>query len=132
METQPNNLNTFKILMVIKGVFNLLAALFFAGYGFFVSMIFTNINQGELENAPFDVGTFLGVFSGIGFVVMLVFAILTFMAAKYLGETRKHTFITVVSILNCFTGILGILLGIFTLIEINKPHVKPLFNKNPA
>ena len=130
METQPNNLNTFKILFVIKGIFNLFGALFFAGYGFFINYIFSNVHQSDLETTPFDVGTFIGIFSGIGFVVMLVFGILTLMTAKYLGEARKHTFITVVSILNCFTGILGILLGVFTLIEINKPHVKPLFEKN--
>ncbi|PHQ30680.1 hypothetical protein [Leeuwenhoekiella nanhaiensis] len=126
METQPNNLNTLKILFIVKAVLNLLAALFFAGYGFFVNMILTDVAHGP-HDTPFDVTTFVGVISGVGFASFLILAILTFLAGKYLGETRNHTFILVVSILNFFTGILGILLGIFTLIEINKPHVKPMF-----
>ncbi len=128
MENQPNNLNTLKILFIIKAIFNLFGALFFAGYGFFISFIFSDMVHGA-EEMPFDIATFVGVFAGVGAVISLVLAILTFLAAKYLGETRNHTFILVVSILNFFTGILGILLGVFTLIEINKPNVKPLFEK---
>lgn len=57
---------------------------------------------------------------------------LCFFAAKCLRETKGHTFILIVSILLAITGgILGILLCVFTLIEINKPHIKALFNGEP-
>jgi len=56
--------------------------------------------------------------------------ILTLFASKYLKEIKNYNFIFVVAILNCLTGILGIVLGIFTIIELNKPDVKALFNKN--
>ena len=125
METSSNNLSTLRILFIVKGIFNLIGALFCAGYGFFISLFITQFNEADAD-ADF-ITTFIGIFSGIGFILLLAVAILTFLTAKYLGETRNHTFITVVSVLNCLTGILGILLGVFTLIEINKPHVKPLF-----
>jgi len=128
METQTNNLNTYRILYIIKGIFNLLGAVFFIGYGFFMNFIFTEVNQNT--ETPFDMTTFFGIICGIGFVVSLIFGIVTLMGAKYIGEARNYTFVLIVAILNCLTGILGILLGIFSIIEINKPHVKALFDQN--
>lgn len=52
---------------------------------------------------------------------------LTIYAGKCLKEHRADTFITVISALNCLNVPLGTLLGVFTLITINRPSVKPLF-----
>ena len=128
METQSNNLNTFKILFIIKAVFNLFGALIFLGYGFFMSMVFTDAAT-TAQDMPFNISNFIGIIAGLGFILCLVFAIVTFLAGRYLGKAKNYTFILVVSILNCLTGISGILLGIFTILEINKPHVKVLFEK---
>ena len=128
METQSNNLDTFKILFIIKAVFNLFGALFFLGYGFFMSMVFTDAAT-TAQDMPFNISNFIGIIAGLGFILCLVFAIVTFLAGRYLGKAKNYTFILVVSILNCLTGISGILLGIFTILEINKPHVKVLFEK---
>lgn len=128
MEVQTNNLNTFRILFIIKGILSLLAALFFVGYGFFMNAIF---NSGTIENTPpVEMSSIFGIISGIGFVICLIFGIITLIAAKYIGEARNYTFVLIASIMNCLTGILGILLGIFTILEINKPHVKALFDQN--
>ena len=48
----------------------------------------------------------------------------------YLKEYKNATFIIVVSVINCLTGILGIVLGILTIIEIQKPEVSALFEAN--
>lgn len=128
MEIQSNNLSTFRVLFIIKGIFNLLGALFFVGYGFFMNMLFSEV--GHDASAPFEMSTFFGIISGLGFVVCLIFGIVTLIAAKYIGEARNYTFVLIASIMNCLTGILGILLGVFTILEINKPHVKVLFDQN--
>ncbi|MGB5941550.1 MAG: hypothetical protein WBG71_01585 [Leeuwenhoekiella sp.] len=129
MET-TNNLQTFRILFIVKGVLNLLLALFFLGFAGFFSFIASDIAHNTPSDMPFNPLTFFGVFWGIGFALSVVFAILTFMAAKYLGEARKHTFIIVIAVLNCLSGIIGIVLGIFTIIEITKPEVRALFETN--
>lgn len=67
---------------------------------------------------------------GFFFVVVVVIGILEIMASKYLKEARKHKFIFAIAIVNCFTGILGILLGVFTIVELNKPEVKTLFENS--
>lgn len=65
----------------------------------------------------------------VGAFFALVFGILTLMASKYLKEASHYNFILVMAVLNCLTGVLGILLGVFTIIELNKPEVRALFNK---
>ncbi len=58
--------------------------------------------------------------------------ILNLLASKYIKETKNYNFIFAVAVVNCLTGILGILLGVFTLIELTKPEIKPLFNKSSS
>lgn len=125
---QPNNLNTFRILFIVKGIMNLLGALFFIGYAFLGTFFFNIADMNsDMDQMPFDPSILFVIIGIVGFVIALTFAVITLMAAKFIGETRNYTFIFVASILNCLTGVLGILLGIFTIIELNKPHVKQLF-----
>ena len=88
---------------------------------------FTEITKHD-EHMPFNPGYIFLILGGIGFVILVTFGILSLMASKRLNEKRGYQFIFVISILSCLTGILGILLGIFTLIEISKPEVKSLFD----
>ena len=128
MQVVLNNLNTFRVLYIVKGVLSLLAALFFVGYLAFLN-IFINEST-TMPDANIDVMSVLNIIMGIGFILCLVVGILTLMAAKYIGQTRNYTFVLVIAILNCLSGILGIILGVFTIIEINKPHIKMLFDQN--
>jgi len=125
MEVQTNNLNTFRVLYIVKGILTLLASLFFIGYSFIGVFIDNLKDTQDLEFNPSIIFFVIGI---VGFVITIVFGILTLMAAKYINERRKFNFIFVVAILNCLTGILGILLGVFTLVELNKPHIKALFD----
>ena len=127
METQTNNLSTFRVLFIVKGILTLCFSLFFIFYGF-IGTIFGNIEDfNELEFNPGIIFIVIGI---IGFFITIIFGVLTLIAAKYLNEVRGYNFIFVVAILNCLTGILGILLGVFTLVELTKPHVKALFEEN--
>lgn len=124
MEVQTNNLSTFRVLFIIKGILTLLFSLFFVAYalfGVFIDRI------GEIEDMEFNPSFILIIIGAIGFTLTLIFGILTLVAAKYINETRNFNFIFVMAILNCLTGILGILLGVFTIVELNKPHIKALF-----
>ncbi len=129
MNYQPNNLNTFKILFIIKGVFSILLAFFALAYGLFGMAIFSEISKQE-PNIPFNFGSIFMIVGLIGFTFALTLGILDFLAARSLDKRTNYNLIFVTSILSALTGILGILLCIFTLIEISKPHVKALFNKS--
>ena len=128
--TSSNNLSLFRTLFLVKGILTLCFSLFFILYGgmglFFASTIAANDSNVDL---PFNFGYIFVIFGAIGLILCIAFGILTLLASKYLKEIKNYQFIFVVAIINCLTGILGILLGVFTLIELNKPEVKQLFNK---
>ncbi|MGB1033230.1 MAG: hypothetical protein ACPGWM_11455, partial [Flavobacteriales bacterium] len=69
----------------------------------------------------------VGVFISLLFVA---FGVLQIYASRFIGERKNHTFIFVMAIITCCTGMLGLILGIFSIIELNKPEVKELFNEN--
>ena len=124
-----NNLSTFRLLFLVKGILTLLFSLFFLAYAA-MGTIFSKIPEFNDDPAmPFNPGILFFIVGGIGFILTAVMGIITLMASKYIKETRKYDFIFVVSILNGVTGILGILLAVFTIIELMKPNVKALFGK---
>ena len=131
MENLTHNLNIFKTLFLVKGILNLLMALFFICYALFGGYIVNMAGSGgDLDNMTFNPAIIFFIVGGIGFVIASVMGVLTLLASKYISEVRNYNFIFVIAILNCLTGILGILLGVFTIIELNKPHVKAIFNKS--
>ncbi len=127
METTTNNLGTFRILFIVKGVLNLLISLIFIVYVGFGAVLM-NVNEPEFHE--FNPGIIVIIFGGIGVLLTVAFGVVTLLAGKYIAEARNYNFILVVAVLNCLSGVLGILLGVFTIIELNKPHVKALFDRN--
>jgi hypothetical protein len=128
---QYHNLDTFKTLTLVYGILSFAFSLFpliYAGFGLFIGDVIESNAQGQ-EKMPFDPSIIFVIIGLIGVVFCLVIGILNLLCSRYIKERRQYTFIFVVSIVNCFSGILGILLGVFTLVEINKPHVKALFQQ---
>lgn len=125
----PNNLSTLSILHIVKGILTLAGSLFFIGYAIIMSLVFHNINDGELNDLPFNIGNLIFVIFFIFFIISLTCGILNLLAAKYMNNHKNYTFIMVVSGINCISGVLGIVLGVFTFIELGKPQVKELFGK---
>ena len=124
---QSNNLSTFRILFLVQGILTLAFSLFFLLYIFFGVFLQSLIDQENGGEMPLNPGSFVVVFGAIAFVIAVSLGTLTLFASKYLRRIKNYTFIFVVAILNCFTGILGIILCVFTLIELSKPEVKALF-----
>ena len=124
-----NNLNLFRIFYIIKGVLNLFIALFFIAYALIGSYVM-NIGFHKHDTTLwFNPGSILMVIGCVGAFFAMVLGVVTLLASKYLKEVKNYNFILVVAVLNCLTGVLGILLGVFTIIELNKPEVRALFKK---
>ncbi|MET6991123.1 hypothetical protein [Sediminicola arcticus] len=130
MNNIHHNLSTFRILFLVKGIFTLCFSIFFIIYAC-IGIIIRNTDEWsqEADSFPFNPGLIFIVIGVIGFLISMVMGILTIMTSKYLKEEKNYNFIFVMAILNCLTGVLGILLGVFTLIELTKPEVKQLFFK---
>lgn len=127
---QPNNLYTFRILFLVKGVLTLCLSLFFiiyASIGYIIGAVIEN-NETNTQ-LPFNFGWIFIIIGGLGMLFCITLGVLTLLTSKYIRVLKNYNFIFAMAILNCLTGILGIVLGVFTLIELTKPEVKKLFNK---
>ena len=89
---KQNNLNTFRILFLIKGIFAILGSLGALLYAFFGMFMFTEIAKHE-ENMPFNPGVIFLVIGVFGFLILLTMGILNLMASKRLNEIRGYQFI---------------------------------------
>lgn len=129
-----NNIPTFKTLYLVMGILNLVFSLFpliYVFIGAFLSKAINNSNSFDREPMPFDPGMFMIAFGLILFVFIITLGILNLFVSKSLNETRNYNFVFAMAIINCiFGGVLGILLGVFTLVEISKPYAKALFDAN--
>jgi len=129
---QPtHNLDLLRVLYIVKACLNFLGVLLFVAYAGFGSFMFNMMGEfpsaNQSEPFPTQLSWIFIIIGVVGALVFLVLAILTLVAAKNIKNRRGHTFILVVGIINCMSGILGIALGVFTLVELTKPHVRALF-----
>lgn len=124
-----DNINTISTLHLVKGILTFLGSLFFIAYAF-MGGIFSNLPMDQATQPPFDIAMIFYIIGGVGFIICLILGILNIISYNYLKQRKNHSFIFAVSIINCLSGVLGIVLGIFTIIEINKPHIKDTFNKS--
>jgi hypothetical protein len=122
------NLYTYKILFLIKGILTLCFSLFFMLYAV-MGAVFTNMDEFSNASQPFNPGYIFIIIGIVGVIFSVTLGTLALLASKYIKEQRNYNFIFVVAIVNAITGVLGILLAVFTLIEISKPEVKELFGK---
>lgn len=132
MSTQGHNLNTFKILFLIKGILAYLLI--------FVGLIYIAMGNFMAEQIQRDLARTgqemvidpTAFFTMIG-VIMIIFGAvlgtLAIIASRKIAQQKSRTFIIVAAAVNCLSGILGILLCIFAVIELQKPAVKELFTE---
>lgn len=128
MNDGTKNLNTFKILFIIKGVFacfGMLIFMIYATMGQYMGQMMKNDPQFKRSGIdPSNLITMIGI---VGMIFFISMAVLAFVAAKKLSDRKGQTIIIVAAVVNLFSGLLGLLLCIFTLIEMFKPEVKAVF-----
>lgn len=123
---QKNNMELLSTLHYVWGGLTLLAALFvfiyvIAGAG----LLFSGIYSGELSTQM--TGGIFMFFGFFGFLLVVTIGILSILCGKYLKERRNRIFCLVMSGLACTNAPLGLLLGIFTIMEMEKPEIKKEF-----
>lgn len=72
-------------------------------------------------------GWMFAVGGGLFVVLGWAMAICTFFAGKFLSERRRRTFVFVIACINCLSVPIGTALGVFTLLVLERPSVKGLF-----
>lgn len=134
MITSEQDNEHLRLLSVFHYVVGGLTALFslfpiiHVGIGIFMMTHPGRFNAGA--PAPFPVEWFGLMFAAVGVIVILcgwTLAGLTLFTGRCLARRKHYFFCMVVAGLNCMVFPLGTVLGVFTLLVLLRPTVKPLF-----
>lgn len=108
------------------GAFTALFALFFIGIGMLFASGAIPAKEGSGDDPRLAGLIFLGM--GFAFLVLcLAGTWLVYYAGRSLGERRRWTFCMVVAVLCCLQFPWGTVIGVFTIIVLNRPSVKASF-----
>lgn len=132
MNRGSKHFNTYRTLFLIKGILNLVGIIFFLMYaliGYFVSESMDAVMAADLNapEMPINPGSIFLVIGIIGAIIFGTVGALLIAARPHFKAGGNRQFIQIAAAINCFTGLLGILLCIFTSIEINRADVKAAF-----
>jgi hypothetical protein len=141
VETNPQRIiddEHLRLLAIGHGIaaaFNVVFALFIFGYATFFSMILRSFpSSGGVDSFPdgFEPLALIGVLSTFGGLAFIVGGIGESMTARYLTQRTNHTFCVIVSALDCLSVPFGTLLGIATLITLERPGVRAQFQSRQS
>ncbi len=79
------------------------------------------------QPAPDAVGWFLIVFAAGSILLGLSFSLCVAMAGRNLARRRRHLYCMIIAGIECFFMPLGTILGVFTIIVLQRQSVKQLF-----
>lgn len=128
---QNNNLDTIAIFHFISGGLKIFASLFVLIYVLMgAGMLVAGGHSGGAEMQI--TGGVILIFGLFAFLMVIALGILSILCGKYLRERRNRIFCMVMAGFACMNAPLGTVLGIFTILEIEKPEVKQLFEENKA
>jgi hypothetical protein len=123
----------FYVSAAVTAFFSLIG-LFYAAMGFFIGTVSNsarNVAEGSqgAENAvaPQFIGALFGIIGLVIFVVALAFAGAKVYAAVCLKRRRGRTFCLVVAAISCLEMPWGTLLGVFTIIVLERPTISRQF-----
>ena len=105
---------------------------FFMGLALLTNPGFFDSPSSRGEPPPAFMGWIFTAIGGVAVLIGWTVGGLTIYAGRCLAARQKHTFIFVMAILNCMSVPIGTALGVFTLIVINRPSVKALFDAAPG
>ena len=130
-QNDQDHLRMLAIFQYIYAGFTGLGALFtllYAGMGTFI--VFgglDDVNQGG-GAPPQAVGWMFMGLGVVGTALILLITALTIVVAMSLQNGKRRTLIFVVSIIQCLNVPIGTVLGVFTILALNRPAIKAFFD----
>ncbi len=132
VQMDENNLRTLAVLYKVWAAMQALVMCCVGGYLFIVGAAVTGAvaadqTRGHAGPPP---GLFVGIFGSIFFVVatlLVTTSVLNCFASRWIEQRKNWTGIIVMAALNCLSIPLGLGLGVFTMIVLNRPSVRSRF-----
>lgn len=131
----PEDRDHLRLLSIFHYVVAALAALFscifLVHFGLGATMAFDATAFGPDPPPPF-VGVLLMVFGGAAVLVGWSYAVCVALAGRSLARGERYSFCLVMAAISCALMPFGTVLGVFTLLVLLRPSVKPLFGVGGA
>ena len=129
MEQQSQDLQHIRLLSIFHYV--LAAMVFFMGcfpfIHFFLGLAFVSGWLPDTGPEAQTVGVFFMVIAGAIILTAWALAISIVVAANFLGKRVHYTYCMVIAAITCLFMPFGTVLGVFTIIVLMRPSVRPLF-----
>jgi len=114
-----------------------LFALFPLAYLIFGLAMFGGAGGGLFPQKPGELpaafaGCMVAGFGAVFLFFLTAYAVVLWLAGRYLKERRRHTFCVVVAAISCAFQPIGTVLGVFTLVVLFRPAVKGMFGLSPG
>jgi hypothetical protein len=81
---------------------------------------------------PALIGWFFVAFASVFILLGWTFAVLVLIAGRCIAHRKRHTFCFVMACVECLFMPFGTVLGVFTILVLNRASAKDLFNPRPA
>ena len=124
------HLNLLSLFHLISGILTLAYSALMAVYFGFISLIINIGGKFDAADSEFPFG-FMTVFISV-MIISLLFAIVLGIAkiysSKFLKQRKNRTFCIVISCLECFSVPYGALLGVLSIIVLNRSSVKNIYH----
>jgi len=128
MDPDREQLKLLEIFHYVRGALGCLFGLFGLGYAaIFLLIAVATANSSGRDHLPILVALIpisIGVFF---FLVSEITGVLSLIAGWQYRVLKNYYFCFIVAVLECFTGLTGIALGVFAIVVLNRPSVKALF-----
>lgn len=135
MDQDAQNLETLKIFHYVFAGFTALAGFFpiiHLAMGIFFVVSGSSLGKPGEQVPPALFGWIFIVAAAVLMLAFWTLAGLTLTAARRLGQRRSRTFCLVVAAILCVMMPLGTVLGVFTILLLQKPTVRAMFGEQPA
>lgn len=91
-----------------------------------IAMLTGNLNGEEV--APRAIGVVFVILASVIILAGWIFAVLIIISGSRLKQRRSYNYCLIIAFLQCLIMPLGTILGIFTILNLNKHTVRELFN----
>jgi len=124
------HLNLLSLFHLISGIFTLVYSVFMALYFGFITFIF-NIGHkldGANNDFPFEfMNVIMFVFTFV-LLIAIILGIAKIFCSKFIKQKTNRVFCIVISCIECFSFPYGTLLGVLSIMVLNRNSVKEIYN----
>jgi hypothetical protein len=130
MDRDLEHLNLLSIFYYIVAGLNLVGVCLLSLYFFVIGGVLIFAPREGPGSPPVEILAPLMIVIG-GFVILLslTMAVLAFFTGRFLKQRRHHLFCTVMAVIECLHFPLGTILGVFTILVLQRPRVQQMFQE---